>query len=471
MAPTDPRKRIRIFLSSPGDVAEERRLAARADRRQAAQGPRHRPLLRPGAGRAGRSRTRPRRWTPSARPRTPSTGSRASLPSATSSSSCSGRASARPSSSTAGDGHPAPSGSTRTPAAPRKPPHLLVYRRTAKPQIDLDAPDFDAKRAQLDAAEAFLAGMRWPYQRLRAARRAGPPPRIHLRELLAKFGAPSGHRLPSPARSSTASALAPLAPAAFRAGAEALIASYLGTPEHPVAFGGRAAMLQRLDAWLADLPPPPAALGAGRPRQECAGRSLARRAGRALPSGLPADQHPLRDQPARADLPRPGGTARRPPRRRAAGREQRPGRALSRLRHRLPAPCRRARPAAAAGRRRPGRGCRLAARRGPAAGRPPAEPAHPRLGPPAGRATSPPKAGCTAWAGTGRATARLQLEVAPARPRRHRRHPRTAATARRRAARPTSTSPASSTVSPAAIPCWWASTSRSCTAGGRPAAQ
>jgi hypothetical protein len=249
MASTDSRRRVRIFLSSPGDVAEERRLAAELiDGR-----------LRKDPGIARTCALELVRWDDPDTP-TPLDGLR---PPQESVNWVKGRPSecdivvvilwSRLGSPFELDGRRWASGTQweyEDARAAAKPPHLLVYRRTTRPQIDLDAPDFDARRAQYDGAKRFLAGM------ARVNDYAQPGELVtrleaHLREILERSGAPSPHR---PFASSLLDrfGVAPLAPAAFRAGAEALIASYLGPAEEPVAFGGRAAMLARLDAWLAD---------------------------------------------------------------------------------------------------------------------------------------------------------------------------------------------------------------------------
>ena len=47
--------------------------------------------------------------------------------------------------------------------SPREPPpRVLLYRRSEKPKVDLDDPDFDDKRAQFRAVEAFFARFRNP---------------------------------------------------------------------------------------------------------------------------------------------------------------------------------------------------------------------------------------------------------------------------------------------------------------------
>ncbi|MFZ1429224.1 MAG: hypothetical protein WAS21_20905, partial [Geminicoccaceae bacterium] len=240
MAPIDQRRRVRIFLSSPGDVLEERRLAAELiDAR-----------LRNDPGIASACNLELVRWDNPDAP-TPLDAIRVPQDSVNW---IKGKPSecdivivmlwSRLGSPFELDGRQWASGTEWEYEDARnaaKPPHMLLYRRTATPQIDLDAPDLDARRAQYTAVKQFFG-------RATGINNYAQPSEFisllegHLRALLAKSGAPQPHR---PFTSSLLDrfGIAPLAPAAFRAGAEGLITSYLGTDDRPVAFGGRDAML------------------------------------------------------------------------------------------------------------------------------------------------------------------------------------------------------------------------------------
>jgi hypothetical protein len=141
-------------------------------------------------------------------------------------------------------------------------PDILVYRRTESPPLhDLDLGDekvaekLAEKQAQFQALRNFLG-------RIRAYTGYSDPSDFRrrleqdLRTRLARHLPASGYGA-APDIAFASDTLSRFgvdlsAPPAFRAGAEQFIASYIGTREKPVPFGGRKAILEHLDGWLGD---------------------------------------------------------------------------------------------------------------------------------------------------------------------------------------------------------------------------
>ena len=148
---------VRIFLSSPGDVAAER-----AQARELLLGLARGPFVRGRVHIDVVSWDDPHapapRWTRGSRRSRPWTGACRRLPSATSRWCCCGAGWARRSPRrrpTARRISPAPSGSSRTRSPPNKP--VLVYRRSEKVLLDPDDPEFDEKLTQKRRVDAFFA--------------------------------------------------------------------------------------------------------------------------------------------------------------------------------------------------------------------------------------------------------------------------------------------------------------------------
>ena len=324
------RQDIRIFLSSPGDVAEERRLARELIEGALRKDPAYRDRLSIRVRGVGRSRG-------------VNTYAREQVPQAS-------VIEAKPPPSQCDIvvvilwsrlGSPFEIGGRRWASgteweyedaanAPSK-PDILVYRCTAEPpaRVDFRDPKLLGRDDRVASAVPSARSVPRPHLALQQVRqpcrfrrtaRAGPAraPRSSSSQATGTVATTSPFASDLLARFGVAQA----APPAFRAGTEQFVASYLGTRREagplrrPRPDAGPPRPLARRPGRAAPAPAP----CPGRPRQERARRALARARRRALPLGLSAGQRPLRHQPCRAVPPRPCRAAGRAARRRAASR-------------------------------------------------------------------------------------------------------------------------------------------------------
>jgi hypothetical protein len=137
---------------------------------------------------------------------------------------------------------------------------VLVYRRTEEPAFKGDRAKVLEALDQKEKVEAFLGRFRNPDGSLSGsvtsyADPAGFERKLahHLESVVLAALSPAAPATPKP--STLIGTLAPYgipvtAPASFCAGMEQFLATYLGSADEPVPFGGRAGMLAELDHWL-----------------------------------------------------------------------------------------------------------------------------------------------------------------------------------------------------------------------------
>jgi hypothetical protein len=204
------------------------------------------------------------------------------------------------------------------------PTKVLVYRRTEEPSFRGDRAKILEALDQKEKVARFFDRFRNPDGSLRGSVTSYTDPADFERKLahhlesitLAALGptTSAAPKLPTLVGPLALYGIPVTAPASFRAGMEQFLASYIGSAEAPVPFGGRVSMLTELDRWLVDARAPRRLLlwgpaGAGKERTR---HPLARPC-RGQPSpNLPTRQHPLRHQPRRAVLSRPRRGARGP---------------------------------------------------------------------------------------------------------------------------------------------------------------
>jgi len=126
-------------------------------------------------------------------------------------------------------------------------PTILLYRRTQEPQIGLLASDFEEKKQQYLHVEAFFSQFRNEDGSLSGGFATYETPEAFVK-LLEQHVRATVRRLIEPGKDLAASSAAP----AFQSRIQAFLDEYLKSETGPVPFGGRDAELARLDAWLAD---------------------------------------------------------------------------------------------------------------------------------------------------------------------------------------------------------------------------
>jgi uncharacterized protein YeeX (DUF496 family) len=126
-------------------------------------------------------------------------------------------------------------------------PIVLVYRRTEEPLLNPADPDFETKRDQYRLVEQFFEQFRNPDGSLKGGTHSYVKP-AHFRDLLRQHLFQIVHQLLEPAKQLAIWGTAP----AFQSRIEAFLDEYLKSDTGPVPFGGRDKEIEQLTTWIKD---------------------------------------------------------------------------------------------------------------------------------------------------------------------------------------------------------------------------